>query len=399
MTGSASAGGRRLCMVVHSRYPVGETRVQREAQALVAGGWDVSVLCLRGPGEPATETVDGVFVRRLPVDRNRGRGLGAQLVEYLTFFFLALAALTTWHLRRRFDLVHIHNLPDFLVFSALPAKLTGASVVLDLHDLMPEFFMARTGESATSPKVRLVALQERLSCGFADHVITVTEGWRETLATRGVRKDKTSVVMNLADPAVFGSPLPKEPHDPDELRLLYHGTFAHRYGVDLLVAAVADLRRRIPRIELRLLGDGELRDSLIEQIGTLGLHEQIHMSDGFLEATALPAHIAWADLGLVPNRADVFTNGILPTKLLEYVALGTPVVVARTETVADYFSDDMVAFYPPGDLDALIKAIEDLHRHPDKARALSTAALRFDETHRWELAARSYLETLERLRT
>jgi glycosyltransferase involved in cell wall biosynthesis len=180
---------------------------------------------------------------------------------------------------------------------------------------------------------------------------------------------------------------------------LYHGTFAHRYGVDLLVAAVADLRLRIPRVELRLLGDGELRDSLIEQIETLGLGGQVHMSDGFLEAAALPAHIAWADLGLVPNRADVFTNGILPTKLLEYVALGTPVVVARTNTVADYFGDDMVAFYPPGDVGALIETIEDLHGHPAKARALSTAALRFNETHCWEQAARSYLETLERLRT
>jgi hypothetical protein len=138
-------------MVVHSRYPIGETRVQREAQALVAAGWDVSVLCLRGPDEPSTETVDGVFVRRLPVDRNRGRGLGAQLVEYLTFFLLAFAALTTLHWRRRFDVVHVHNLPDFLVFAALPAKVSGASVVLDLHDLMPEFFMARTGEEATSP--------------------------------------------------------------------------------------------------------------------------------------------------------------------------------------------------------------------------------------------------------
>lgn len=384
-------------MVVHSRYPIGETRVQREAQALVAAGWDVSVLCLRGPDEPSTETVDGVFVRRLPVDRNRGRGLGAQLVEYLTFFFLAFAALTTLHWRRRFDVVHVHNLPDFLVFAALPAKVSGASVVLDLHDLMPEFFMARTGEEATSPQVRLVALQERLSCGLADHVITVTEGWKETLAIRGVRPDKISVVMNLADPAVFGSPLPKEPHHPDELRLLYHGTFAHRYGVDLLVAAVADLRLRIPRIELRLLGDGELKGSLIEQIETLGLREQVHMSDGFLEAAALPAHIAWADIGLVPNRADVFTNGILPTKLLEYVALGTPVVVARTSTVADYFDDGMVAFYPPGDLSGLIGAIEDLHRHPDKARALSTAALRFNETHRWDEAARSYVDTIQRL--
>ena len=120
-------------MVVHAQYPVGETRVQREALALVDRGIDVDVLCLRGHGEPASERVDGVTVRRLPVGRHRGRGLAWQLVEYLAFFVLASAVLSALHLRRRYRTVQVHNLPDFLVFCALVPKLTGAGVLLDLH--------------------------------------------------------------------------------------------------------------------------------------------------------------------------------------------------------------------------------------------------------------------------
>ncbi len=73
----------------------------------------------------------------------------------------------------------MHNLPDFLVFSALPTKLRGVPVILDLHDLMPEFFAGRFGSGRAAAWIgRLVRLQERVSCRFADHVITVSEHWR-----------------------------------------------------------------------------------------------------------------------------------------------------------------------------------------------------------------------------
>src|SRR2546426_6659475 len=113
----------RHCMVVHNRYPFEETRVQREAKALVDSGVEVDVICLQKDHEPGIEKVDSVNIFRLPIRRDRKRGRLAQLLEYFTSFLLTFLRLSQLHLKRRYDVVQIHNLPDFLVFAALIPRL------------------------------------------------------------------------------------------------------------------------------------------------------------------------------------------------------------------------------------------------------------------------------------
>jgi glycosyltransferase involved in cell wall biosynthesis len=390
----------RHCMVVHAQYPIGETRVEREAQALLARGHEVDVICLRSPGEPRRSRVDDVEVHRLPVSRRRGRGYGAQLLEYVAFLVLAGVLLSLRQVRRRYDVVQIHNLPDFLVFAAVVPKLMGTPVLLDLHDLMPEFFAARTGGSLRSPLVRLVGLQERCAAAFADHVITVTEEWRQTLISRGVPSEKVSVVMNLADTRIFRR---DHRHAIEEqarggFHVLYHGTFAHRYGVDLLLDAVAQARADIPGLTLTLLGAGELGPALHEQRARLGLTDCVRISDEMVPAADLPGALSAADVGVVPNRSDVFTDGLLPTKLLELVAMGTPVITARTPAIAAYFDGDMVQFFEPGSADDLAKAIRLLATDPDRRRALADNADAFNRKHDWDTTAAAYADLITGVR-
>src|SRR5262249_59496544 len=163
------------------------------------------------------------------------------------FFWLAAVRLTKLHRRRRYRVIHVHNLPDFLVFAAAIPKLRGVPVILDLHDLMPEFYRGRF-EGNGSGLGWAIRLQERLSRRFADHVITVSEQWRTALVGRGVPEGKCSVVMNVADERVF-APRPSAASS-SEFRLLYHGTVAYRYGLDLALEAVAKVRAEIPEIRL-----------------------------------------------------------------------------------------------------------------------------------------------------
>jgi glycosyltransferase involved in cell wall biosynthesis len=383
-------------MVVHAHYPVGETRVQREALALKDRGIDVDVLCLRGAGEPAHEQVDGVTVHRLPIGRHRDRGLAWQLGEYLVFFVLAGLTLSVQHLRRRYRTVQVHNLPDFLVFCALVPKLTGAAVLLDLHDLMPEFMAAKRGRTLRDPLVRLVAWQERMSCRFADQVITVTETWRGTLAARGTPEEKVAVVMNLADPRFF-TWAPRDRAAPRETwRIVYHGTLTHRYGVDLLLRAMREVVDDIPEIRLDLLGDGDARDELVALTAELGLVEKVSFSAGMLEVRDLIEAIRDADLGVVPNRDDIFTDGLLPTKLLEYVAVGTPVVAARTSGIQAEFDEGSIAFFTPGDVESLAECLRSLHRDRARLNRLSEAAGRFATRHPWAAEADAYCSLVRR---
>jgi glycosyltransferase involved in cell wall biosynthesis len=189
----------RHCMLVHAYYPLGETRVEREALALAQRGYQVDVICLRDEGELQVDKIDGITIYRLPMKRLKWKNPLSQFVEYMAFFIFASFRLLYLHWNTRYDIVQIHNLPDFLVFAAAFPKLLGARLILDIHDLMPEFFASKTGRSMDSLTVRLLIWQEQLSCRFADHVITVSEHWRKRLISRGVPEHKCSVVMNVAD--------------------------------------------------------------------------------------------------------------------------------------------------------------------------------------------------------
>jgi glycosyltransferase involved in cell wall biosynthesis len=383
-------------MVVHSYYPVGETRVQRQAAALVAAGIGVDVICLKGAGEPQVEVVDGVAVRRMPVSRHRGSGMLVQLLEYMVFLVLASLVLGWRQLRKRYDTVQVHTLPDALVFSAIIPKLVGTPILLDVHDLLPEFFQARTGLRESHPLVRLARWEERISVRFADHVITVTEGWRRTVMERCATPD-VSVVMNLADPIIFK---PRAGHVRAEgFSIVYHGTLTERYGVMLLVEAVAELARSTDGVHLHLLGDGDARPALEGLIADLGMGAFVTMSDGMVSTGEVVAAIESASVGVVPNLSNVFTDGLLPTKLLEYVAVGIPIVAARTPMVAEYFGDDQIAYFEPGDVAGLVAVLEKLAANPDEGIELSAAAARFNDFHNWHAESARYVDLVSGLGT
>jgi glycosyltransferase involved in cell wall biosynthesis len=393
---------RRHCMVVHADYPIGETRVEREALALVDQGYQVDVICLRYPMQPELAVVDGVQVHRLPVWRFKyGSGLAVQLFEYLAFFTLAFIRLARLHRQRHYNAVQVHNLPDFLVFAALIPKLSGARIILDLHDLMPEFYAERSQLPMDSLPGRLIRWQEQISCRFADQVITVTEVWRQALIQRGQPADKVAVVMNVADSRIFhrGAAPDVAPRDDGCFQLIYHGSFHQRYGLDLILRAVGTIRHSVPHIRLTLHGDGEYQETLMNMVSELGLQDYVQFSTHFVPTAGLPDLLKKADLAVVPYRNGVFTGGILPTKLMEYTALGIPAIAARTPTIEHYFDDTMVEFFEPGDVDGLARCIRKLSESPERLAQLAQGSEKFNRQHSWTQVSAEYVALVDRLST
>lgn len=386
------------CMIVHNYYPFAETRVQREAEALAESGIQVDVICLRHGREPNVEQVAGVTAYRLPLSRNKESGPLGQLLEYLGFFVMAFYKVTRLHLHRRYRVVQVHNLPDFLIFAALFPRLMGSRLILDLHDLMPEFFSAKFNKPMDNFLVRLVRWQEWLSCRFAHHVITVTELWRQTLVRRGVPENKCSVVMNVADPRYFSQAaapagLPENGH----FYLLYHGTLTQRYGVDLVLQALAKVRQEIPDVHLIMHGRGEYQEDVRRFIQEWDLQDAVQFSTEFLPVADLPRLIKSGHLGLVPYRRDIFTDGILPTKLMEYAALGVPAVVVRTPAIKFYFDETMVEFFAAEDVDDLVRAISKLYRDRERLNELACGITRFNQQYSWAAQSAGYVRLVERL--
>jgi glycosyltransferase involved in cell wall biosynthesis len=382
-------------MIVHNHWP--DPRVEREARALVAAGFVVDVLCARDPWDRPDVGEPGIVVERLPVWRRRGRGPVLQMLEYLAFLALAAFRAGVLQVRHRYRTVQAHNLPDFLVFAALIPKLGGARVILDLHDLMPEFYASRFGRPLGSLPVRLITLQERIAARFADRVITVTELWRRTLEGRGVPAEKLMVLMNLPDPAIYGDPGTPPARDDDRFTLVYHGTLAERYGLDLAIRALAIARRELP-VRLIIHGRGDLLEGLRSLVARLGVEDDVVFSTDRLPSEELPALLRRADAAVVPYRRDVFTDGILPTKLMEYAALEIPTIVTRTPAVEAYFDASMVRFVPAEDADALAAAILELARDPALRAELASGAASFVERHDWATSASDYVSMVRELR-
>jgi len=386
-------------MIVQNYYPFAEVRVRREAEALAEQGHLVDVICRLHGTEPRQESVGGVTVHRLAVGEKKW-GLFSQLFDYLAFAFLAFLKVTQLHIRKRFDVVQAHNLPNFLVFSAIVPRLTGSRIILDIHDLMPEFFCSRYKTSLNNFGARLLRWEEYLSCRFAHRVITVTELWKETLIKRGVPKGKCFVVMNLADPAYFdGSGYSRREYSTDQgrLRLIYHGTLAHRYGVDILLKALQLVKEDVPSVYLRIHGRGDFAATVLAMVPQLGLERHVEITTDFVSPRDLSQLIRSFHVGIVPYRQDIFTDGILPTKLLEYVALAIPAIVAKTDVISRYFDADAVEFFEPEDVNDLAYHILHLYRNQDRRQQLANSCQRFNSIYNWPRQKAAYVRFVEQV--
>jgi glycosyltransferase involved in cell wall biosynthesis len=347
----------RALIVVHSYY-VRDTRPRRHATALVDAGWEVDVVCARDAGELPEEDVRGVHVTRLPARRMRGSKL-RYIFEYVSFALVAFAAVTRAHVRRHYRTVYVIGIPNFLVFSALVPRLLGARVILDMRDPLPEFFRSKYGLAEKHPLVKLLLAEEKLSARFASHVVTVHHSMAELYA-RSVPSDRISIVYNAPDPRLFASPGAQRRNGANRT-MLYAGTVAERYGVDLAVEALARLCDEIPSLRLRIVGDGDLIPSLKRRVGQLGIAARVTFDDP-VPLDRIPAVVAESWVGVQPARDDPLMRYSFSTKILEWCLLGLPVICGATLPVAEVFAADELLLHPPGDLEAMCERIREADR-------------------------------------
>lgn len=373
----------RVAAIAYTHYE-SDPRVKREAEALAARGDDVTVYALGSEGRPDAAWENGVAVRRIAMPRYRGGRAVQYLSSYVGFMARIHLPLIRAHLAEPFDVVHVHTMPDAMVFCALVPRLAGAKVVLDMHDLMPDLFALKFGLGDRSAVVRALTFVQKAATTFADAVIAVHENQYELLLDAGVPAHKLAIVMNAADPSIF--PPRDAPPDPDgPIRVIYHGTVLHRYGVDLAVRAFAKAKAEEPRLTMRLLGGGDYVDEVRALSQQLGLGEpDFQMSGSHRPIEEIAAAIRDAHIGVIPNRDD-HVDSVLPTKLLEYVAVGIPAVAARTRTIDRFFDGDTVELFEVGDVDGMAAGLLHLARSEERRAALIAAGRAWEEEYGWEV--------------
>jgi glycosyltransferase involved in cell wall biosynthesis len=372
-------------------------RAAREVAALAAAGHEVQFICLGEAGRPLRERRGGITIWRLRVVGGRG-GPAQYLLRYGSFFLQAALLVTVLHARHRFRLVQVNTLPDALVFAAFVPRILGARVLLDLQECMPEFFATRFGTGMGHPAVRAIAAVEQLSIRFADHVITPTRQMKEVFVSRGASPTAISVIMDGVDEEVFQAPASARP-DPAWFTLVSHGTIEERYGLDTAIAAVAQLRPDLPQLRLRIVGDGSDVGRLRRLADDLGVDDVVHFSNGFVPLQELVEAIATSDVGVVALKRDRFRDLALAGKMFDFIAMGIPMVVARTRSVDETFPSGCFETFESDDAQGLAAAVRRLQADPGYRARLAAQARAAAEPLRWVHERGRYLEVADRLLT
>ncbi len=381
---------KTICILVQNYYEI-DIRVRRKAEALVAAGYSVDVLALASSfSKEKSYNLNGVNVCTLSLGKKRG-SLVRYLYEYAAFFVWCFAKLLALTGKRKYSIIDVNNLPDFLVFAATYARLRGAKVVFDMHEITPEFYMSKYRMRENHFLIRLLS--------FADHVITINEPIKKLLESRGLPASKCSVVMNSVDEALFASApagsAPAMVRRPRQFVMMYHGTLTAIYGLDIAIRAFGEANKRMPGAEFWILGNGPEKKSLEDLARKVGLQEKVKFLGNVLPQE-VPQWLNCCDAGVLATRRDVFLDYSFSNKLSEYIITSKPVISSRLKTIRHYFSEDALAFFEPNNPSDLAKQMVRLYSNRDIRVKFSERARQEYAPINWDVMKERYLKLMDR---
>ncbi len=399
-------------MLVENSFQV-DPRVRNEAFTLSAAGYRVGVVSLRNPGEPARWQERGVRVYALPtltvfeklrpartslVGRivARLQGVIGYLVEYVYFTSACLLVATRVALREGFDVLHIHNPPDTLFVVGALARLAGKKVVFDHHDLSPELYLSRFGRNTGRGDLvhHGLRLAEKLALRVAHVVIATNESYREIeMARDKVNPARIFVVRNGPDlERVHRVPIDEGLRSKAPVILGFVGAMNPQDGVDYLLRALKHLVYELGRRDFHcvLVGTGDSLAKLRQLAHDLGLDDFTWFTGHVPDADML-RYLSTADICVDPDPSSPLNDVSTWIKIMEYMALGKPIVAFRLkETV--FSAQDAAVYVTPNDEVAFARAVAALMDDPaERARRGELGPVRVKEQLAWQHVSRNLL--------
>jgi glycosyltransferase involved in cell wall biosynthesis len=384
---------KSICILVQNYYEI-DIRVRRKAEALVAGGYSVDVFALASSYSDSKQyTLNGVNVCTLSLGKKRG-SLVRYLFEYLAFFLWCAFKVAVCFGKRRYCIVDVNNLPDFLVFAGAYAKLRRAKIVFDMHEITPEFYMSKYEISESAWLIRILKFIEKASFNFADHVITINEPIRELLERRGLPASKCTIIMNSVDESLFApvlksSAAPSPP--PPSFVMMYHGTLTRIYGLDIALQAFGLVQADMPGAQFWILGNGPEKSSLEALTQKLGLVPNVKFIGSVLPQE-VNGWLSRCDVGVLATRRDAFLDLSSSNKLSEYIIMGKAVIAARLKATRYSFSEGALAFFEPNSPADLSRQMVRLYQDSGLRLRFSERARQEYAPLRWEIMKRRYLD-------
>ena len=382
----------RVCMVAYAFYE-NDGRIRRYVESLIARGVEVDVISLRRKGQTRSEILDGSHVFRIQ-ERSRNESSKWDYFFKVTWFFInSFFFLTLRHMRARYAIVHVHNVPDFEVFAALMPKLMGAKIILDIHEPVPEMYAHKFNIKEDSVILKILRIIERLSCAFSDHVIITNDFCAHKLCERAVKPEKCTSIINYPNLNIFSKPNTQKNSSSEYFSLIYPGSLNRHQGLDIAIKAMAMVREKIPHARFDIYGEGPEKENLKALITDLKL-DNIVLLHNPVSLSEIADCMASSDLGIVPKRADSFGDLAFSTKILEFMAVGVPVIVSDTKIDRFYFNESLVIFFRSEDEGDLATKILALYSDESLRTKLTNNGLRFIRQNNWQVKEVVYLRII-----
>ncbi len=386
-----------VCHLLYEEYPR-DPRVRRYVNALNETGIYCLVVCSKKKQDKFFENLNGNLVYRIPVSKKRASFI-ITFFEYLIFTAISSYLLLYLQIKYRFKIVHTHTLPDFLIFAAFWNKVFGAKLILDLHEIFPELFMARTGAAADSFKVKLLRLSEKLSIKLANSLITIHEPAKQIFISRnkGI-ENKISVVMNSVDPAEFQNfaLMPTE-----KFVIIYNGTVVKLLNLTMIIEAIALLKDKLPasdydKLVFRIYGDGPALGDILGLAKKLNIKEKVEYM-GFFAPDEMRKEVLKANVLILPPLKNIYSDLFYTIKLIETIYLKIPVIATRLNTYKTYYREESLFYFDSGNLDELCERIKEVYYNKELVKQkVENARADYDKIG-WEIMQKRYLDIVNRM--
>jgi glycosyltransferase involved in cell wall biosynthesis len=377
----------------------GDARVRAYGRWLIDAGSTVDVLGLHELQAREAMDQSGVRLYSIPVSWTRKNRM-RYLLEYGLFFLHLTYLVNRLYFKKHYDVIHVHNMPNFLIFCGLIPKLFGAKLVLDVHDTMPEVYLSKFPAHENSLAIKLLRLEEKLSTAFAHEVIAANPHFRDNLIARGVPAAKITTIHNFPDPAIFNPSkrLQEKDRDHTHFTLIFPGTIAERYGLEVAVRALPLLKDEIPNVRLLVIGrQDEYVKTLNKLAAQLGVASLLEICPS-MPNNEIPGKLMQAEAGIYPALPDRHMSIAIPGKVLEFAIMGLPIISSRLQIVEEMFDDSAVLFFEPGNIEQFALCVLRLYQDPQLRKELVRQADRaLAQQPCWEQEADTFMSLVRRL--
>lgn len=385
-------------LIIVENLPVPfDRRVWQEATTLAKNGYKVSVICPKMKGfTKGRETLEGVEIYRHPLPLEAS-GAAGFLLEYSAAIFWQFLLTLRVALTRGVNVIHACNPPDLVFLVAAPFKLFGVRFIFDQHDLCPELY-----ESSFEKRgffYNVLRICERATYWLADAVISTNESYKRMAITRGGKKAENVFVVR-SGPDTSRWPKPSgtiPPHRNGRKHLVgYLGVMGEKEGLDLLLEIVRDIVHVRGRTDTQfvLVGDGTARTALQKMAVDLNIAEYVSFT-GRVSDQDLVDILQATDVCVNPDRPSKMNDMSTMNKIIEYMALGRPIV--QFQSTEGRFSAQDASLYA-SDVKDFADQILALLDDPERCAEMGAAGKRrFDQALRWEHQVPTLLAAYERV--